>query len=260
MTMLAGVVQQAATSQSGTLPRQESFDRTENGIRQQVDLGTSIVIETGGGRVSADVIMNATDRISNAASGSFIALYTSRSSGHFDVSACPDDEGVAEGTYTFESKHEMSDVSAATASLSGANRAVDAPFRLIDGDDAHLERIEAALDLTADAHGPGTPNGPGPTAPYDWSAAQRVQIGMPVAGSTTATAVRRDTSPGRAASMRAARCSSPGHGPAVHDGSRQGGREILALGRVHRDQVERGIAQGGPRRRGVADDRRGSSI
>ena len=177
MTMLAGVVQQAATSQNGTLPRQESYDRTENGIRQQVDLGTSIVIQTGGGRVSADVIMNATDRISNAASGSFIALYTSRSSGHFDVSACPDDQGVAEGTYTFESKHEMSDVSTATAALSGANRAVEAPFRLIDGDDAHLLRIEAALDLTADAHGNG----------YDWSAAQQVQIGMPVAGTTTAT-------------------------------------------------------------------------
>ena len=40
------------------------------------------------GRV--DIIMSATDRITDAASGSFVALYTSRSTGHFDVDACPD--------------------------------------------------------------------------------------------------------------------------------------------------------------------------
>ena len=187
MTLYAQIVQRAAESGSGSLPRQESFDKTSDGLRQQVDLGTTITVQTGGGRVTADIIMSATDRITDPATGSFIALYTSRTTGHFEVNACPDAGGVAEGTYTFETKHELNDVSAAEASRSGAGRSVNAPFRLIDGENAHLVQIEAALDMTADGRGPGSPSGPGPTEPFDWGATQAVQIVMPVSGSTTVT-------------------------------------------------------------------------
>lgn len=187
MSLYAQLIQRAAQTQNGTLPRQESFDKTADGLRQQVDLNTTFTIQTGGGRVSADIIMSATDRITDAATGSFVALYTSRSIGHFDVNACPDESGVAEGTYTFETTHELNDVSATDAARSGAGRSVEAPFRLIDGEDAHLVRIEASLDLEADGRGPGSPAGPGPTAPFDWGATQQLQIVMPVGGSTTAT-------------------------------------------------------------------------
>ncbi len=186
MSLFTTVVERAAQSGSSTLPRQETIDKTTDGLRQQVDLNTTFVVQTGGGKVSLDVIMASTDRITNAATGSFVALYTSRSTGHFDVDACPDEQGVAAGTYSFETKHELNDVSGAANSQSGGGRTVNAPFRLIDGEDAHLLEIQADLDLTANARGPGTSGGPGPTAPFDWSAAQQVQLVMPAGGGTTA--------------------------------------------------------------------------
>ncbi|MEP7158380.1 MAG: hypothetical protein ABI797_03060, partial [Chloroflexota bacterium] len=77
MSMYAQVIQQAGESRTGTLPRSERFDQTDpaTGLRQQVDLSTTFAVQTGSGRVSADVILSATDRISNAADGSFVALY-----------------------------------------------------------------------------------------------------------------------------------------------------------------------------------------
>ncbi|HEY4633741.1 MAG TPA: hypothetical protein VIH00_07465, partial [Candidatus Limnocylindrales bacterium] len=186
LTMLTPLVERAGEGVSGELPKQESFDKTDGGLRQQVDLNTTIVIAAGGGKVSADVIMAATDRITNAATGSFVALYTSRSTGHFEVEACPDRNGVAKGTYTFETRHELNDVGGVSATRSVAGRAVNAPFTLHNGDDARLQRIEADLALRADAAGPGTPGGPGPTGPFDWTAALPVHITMPASGGRTA--------------------------------------------------------------------------
>ncbi len=187
LTMMAGATARAGTTASATLPRSETFDRTEGGLRHQVDLGTTFTVRTGGGRVDATIIMTATDRISNAATGAFVALYTSRTEGHFDTSACPDEAGVAEGTYTFETKHELNDVSGAQAARSGGARTVDAPFRMIDGDDAHLVRIEATMDLEQGAFGPGSPSGPGPTGPFDWTASEQTQVVLTRSGSPTLT-------------------------------------------------------------------------
>ena len=100
------------------------------------------VVKSGGGRFSFEVQLSVTDNISDATSGSFVALYTSTSDGKFDVNACPEEGGLAAGTYTFQTKHEMNDVSGAANARSGGSRAVDAPFNLYDGDDAHLLRIE----------------------------------------------------------------------------------------------------------------------
>lgn len=190
MSLATELVKRAADNQSGTWSKQESVpEQTIDGLTHKVDLGTSFPIRTGDGRVTADLILTATDRITDAATGSFVALYTSRTTAHFDVSACPDENGIAEGTYTFETTQELNDVSTTSASRSGANRAVESPFRLINGDHAHLQHIEATLDLSADGFGPGSPTGPGPTAPFDWDAAQVVQIVMPVSGATTVTGI-----------------------------------------------------------------------
>lgn len=184
MSMFVQVIQRANETGDATLPRQESFEETANGLRQQVDLRTTMHVNTGGGRVVADLTLTATVNIFDA-SGSFIALYTSTSSGHFDVSACPDTNGIAEGTYRFETKHELNDVGASAASRSGAGRSVDAPFRLVNGPDARLQRIEATLDLRADAHGPGAQSGSGPSGAFDWVASQIVQVTMPTSGGAT---------------------------------------------------------------------------
>lgn len=188
LTMLTAIIQRAAETGSGTLPKQEQFDQTDaNGLRHQVDLNTSITIRTGAGKVTADLIMAATDRITNTATGSFIALYTSRTTGHFDLDACPNEQGIAAGTYTFETRHELNDVGGATAVRSVAGRSAKAPFQVINGDDARLVRIEADLNLAADAQGPGTPGGPGPTEPFDWTASLPIHISMPRNGGTTAS-------------------------------------------------------------------------
>lgn len=186
MGMFTGLVERAAESNGGTLPNQKDFDETSaDGTRQQGTVSTTMTVQTGGGKVHAEITMSAEDNISNA--GNYVAHYTSSSTGVFDVDACPDADGNAKGTYSFSTKHELNDVSGAANVQSGAGRSADAPFTLVDGDDAHLVQIEAALNLTADARGPGSAGGPGPTGPFDWSASQGMQLVMPAHGSTSGT-------------------------------------------------------------------------
>jgi hypothetical protein len=187
MTLYSGIVQLASQSGTGTLPRTETINQVIDGLAHHVVLNTTFTVHTGEGRASADLILAATDNITNPTTGAFVALYTSRSVGHFDVNACPDDFGIAEGTYTFETKHELNDVSSPQAAQSAAGRSVEAPFQLINGEDAHLQRVDAQLDMQADGRGPGSPGGPGPTSPFDWGASQQADVSMPVRGSTTAT-------------------------------------------------------------------------
>ena len=187
MGLFALLVERAAQSGEAVLPRQEHFKEDSNGQHQEIDLNTLAKVRTGNGKVSADITMTATDRISDIASGSFVALYTSTSTGHFDVNACPDKDGIGAGTYTFTTKHELNDVSGSANAQSAAGRSVDAPFRLINSDDAVLQRIEASLSLKADGRGPGTAGGPGPTAPFDWGATQQLQVVIPAKGGVSET-------------------------------------------------------------------------
>lgn len=185
MSMFADLVGRAGDAQSGTISRSEPHTQAAGGLRQVIDLTTTMSLTTGGGRVTADLTLSATDNIFNDSTGAFVALYTSTSTGHFDVSACPDEQGHADGTYTFQTKHELNDVSATTAARSAGGRSVVAPFILVDGPDAHLTEIRATLDLQADARGPGTAGGPGPTSPFDWAASQVLQVVMPARGGVT---------------------------------------------------------------------------
>jgi hypothetical protein len=130
--------------------------------------------------------LSATDNISDAANGSFVALYTSTSDGKFDVNACPEEGGIAHGSYSFQTKHELNDVSGAATARSGAERAVDAPFTLYVSDDAHLQRIETTLDMSADARGPGG-SGAGAADAVDWTASQSLPIVMTPGGATTSS-------------------------------------------------------------------------
>lgn len=186
MQLFAGLVRLAGQDGRGSLPRQEHFTEDSGGFRQEVDLSSTITVQSGGGRVSGDVQLSATDRISRA-DGTFVALYTSSASGHFEINACPDGGGIATGSYSFTTKHELNDVGGNANVQSGAGRSASGPFQLQNGDDAMLQSISATLDLAADAHGPGSPAGPGPTGPFNGSAAQTVDIVMPTNGGTTQT-------------------------------------------------------------------------
>lgn len=154
MGLLAGVVRRAAESETGTLPRQEHFTDDSGGLHQEIDLNTTLSVTLGGGRASVDLQMSATDRFTKP-DGTFVALYTSTSSGHFDVNACPDGGGIGEGTYSFKTKHELNDLTGSANAPSSAGRTTQGPFKLVNGDDAHLQRIEASLDSAADQGGPG---------------------------------------------------------------------------------------------------------
>jgi len=184
MGLFAGIVRLAGSNAEGSLPRQEHFTDESGGFRQDVDLNSTITVVAGGGHVSGDVQLSATDRISKA-DGTFVALYTSSAHGHFDVNACPDGGGIGSGTYSFETKHELNDVGGSANVQSGAGRSVTGPFQLQNGDDANLQKVSASLDLSADANGPGSASGPGPTEPFKGSASQKVEIVMPTTGETT---------------------------------------------------------------------------
>ena len=187
LAISAGAIKLADQSINGSVPRTDHFESVANGLRQVVDLHMTWGINGGGGgKLSFEIQLSATDNIFNATSGAFVALYTSTSDGKFDVNACPEEGGIARGTYSLQTKHEMNDVSGAANSRSGAARTVDAPFTLYDGDDAHLLRIETTLNMAADAHGPGGA-GTGSADAFDWTATQTLPIVMTPGGSTTAT-------------------------------------------------------------------------
>ena len=177
LSLATTAIRLADQTLDGTIPRSDHFDNTSNGVREVVDVNMTWVVKSGGGRFSFEVQLSVTDNISDATSGSFVALYTSTSDGKFDVNACPEEGGLAAGTYTFQTKHEMNDVSGAANARSGGSRAVDAPFNLYDGDDAHLLRIETTLDMAADAHSDAV----------DWTATQTLPIVMSPGGQTTSS-------------------------------------------------------------------------
>jgi hypothetical protein len=179
MSMYADLVSRAGDAGSGGITRNEPRDETDAaGNHQHVDIRMTMSVRTGGGKVSAEINMSATDRITGP-DGQLIGTYTSSANGHFDVNACPDDDGVAEGTYSFAASHAMNDAGVAPAK---ADRGVSAPFKLIDDETAHLIRIEADMSLAADASGPGTAAGPGPTSAFDWQASDHLHVSMPARG------------------------------------------------------------------------------
>ena len=186
MSMLTGIVQSAAEGGSWTLPRQETIEQTIDGLRHQVELHQTLSTTTGGGRVTVDISLAATDRVF-AADGSFVALYTSTTEGHFEVDACPTADAIAAGTYRFTTRHELNEVGGAANVRSTGGRTANAPFRLVNGEDAHLVEIQADMALEAEASGPGSPSGPGPASAFDWTASQSMGIVMPAGGSTTVT-------------------------------------------------------------------------
>ena len=184
MTMLTGIVRSAGESGTWTLPKHETVEQVIDGLTHRVELNTMLTTNTGGGQVTVDVSLSATDRVF-AADGSFVALYTDSTTGHFEVKACPNSNAIAEGTYSFTTKHELNEVGGAANVRSTGGRSATSPFRLVDGEDAHLIRIEADMQLDAEASGPGSPAGPGPTGPFNWTASQGMGVVMPAGGSTT---------------------------------------------------------------------------
>ena len=175
----------AGSDQSGT---ETPIDRTEtytpqphDGTKESVTITTKVTVSVGGGKVSMDLDITSVDTLTDQASGKQVAQLQGTAHGHIDVNACPDGNGVAPGSYQLTLHEELNRAGQPGA---GSNKDVKAPFRLIDGDDAHLVRIEDELQVDKHANGPGTSGGD-PAGPFDWSVSATIPESIAPSGAVT---------------------------------------------------------------------------
>ena len=194
-TAIGALAERSADSRPGApIDRTETYpEKTHDGISEKVSIRTRVRITAGGGKVAMDLDINSVDTITEQATGREIERLEGNGHGHIDVNACPDRDGVSPGSYELSLQEELVRPGSTGA---GDAKVIKAPFRLVDGDDAHLVRIEGTLDITQHAHGPGTAGGDA----FDWSVGATVPEVIQANGSTTASApsVHTDGDPSQA--------------------------------------------------------------
>jgi hypothetical protein len=161
-------------------PRNETHDGTVGNLKEHLVLSEQVSISAGQGRLAFDVTLSSSSDMTDAASGAAVAHRTTMDTGHFDVNACPDVQGIAEGKYTLVDRE---DVSNAGGVSNGGTASTEATFRLVDGSDAHLVQTQVEANINAAAHGarPSTDGSAG--APFDWNAGASYPMTIPAAGS-----------------------------------------------------------------------------
>ncbi len=179
------------TFEQGTQERQEPHDSDLGTQTEHLVLTEKITFGAGQGRVVFDVVMTSAATISDKATHAEAARRTSTSTGHFEVDACPDAQGVGAGRYTLSNKEE---VSRPQGPSNGGASSTEATFRLIDGDDAHLVRTEVEAALAAGAHGAHVSGDGSLGDPFDWGVGASYPITIPAHGSPTYGQVRNATS------------------------------------------------------------------
>ena len=102
------------------------------------------------GHAQADVQVVVSTTLTDAATGAKVGSKSSTARAHFDINACPDENGIAAGHVEIESQQETT---GAGGQQSGGTASAKGPIRLIDGDDAHLIRSEMDVQEQADIHG-----------------------------------------------------------------------------------------------------------
>ncbi len=175
-----------AKFRSQTIEKTETHDSTIGSLKEHLVLTEKVTIGAGEGRLVFDVTLESAAVLTEAATGTEVAKRSSTGTGHFEVNACPDDKGVAEGTYTLVDKEEVTN---AAGTSNGGTASTDATFRLLDGDDAHLIHTEAEANLDAKAHGAKPAGNGGAGEPFDWDASATFKITIPAAGKTTYDAI-----------------------------------------------------------------------
>ena len=97
MQLFTGLVERAAERNSGTLRHQQPFEETSNGLHQKGVLNSTMSIQTGDCKVHAEPTLSATDNITDAATGSFVALDTSTSTPRSTSTPAPTPKGSRPG-------------------------------------------------------------------------------------------------------------------------------------------------------------------
>ena len=199
MALLPTAMGELAGRSEGTRPG-APIDKTEvytepphDGVTEKISIRTRVRITAGGGKVAMDLDINSVDTISDEATGAEIERLEGNSHGHIDVNACPDRNGVSAGTYQLSLQEELVRPGSSGA---GDTKVIQAPFSLVNGDDAHLVRIEGSLNITQHAHGPAPTGGDA----FNWSVGAGVSEVIPANGASTATtpSVQTDGDPTQA--------------------------------------------------------------
>lgn len=176
--------------EQGTQDRQETHDSDLGAQTEHLVLTEKITYGAGQGRVVFDVVITSASTISDKGTNAEAARRASTSTGHFEVDACPDAQGIGAGRYTLSSKEE---ISRPRGPSNGGTSSTEATFRLIDGDDAHLIRTEVEAALTAGAHGTHISGDGSVGDPFDWGVGATYPITIPAHGSATYGQVRNPT-------------------------------------------------------------------
>jgi hypothetical protein len=178
MAGMAGAIDVAGRDDRAQIDSDHTYRSSPGpGIDEAVNIRTTMSLQTGGGRATADVGLVSTDTITDA-TGTELGRLIGTGRGRLDIGACPSPAGISEGTYELTWTEELSRPGSASA---GSSMSVSAPFRLIDGDDAHLVTIETTLDVARGAHGPGTGGAPS----FDWGVTARIPITVSRDGTRT---------------------------------------------------------------------------
>jgi hypothetical protein len=99
-----------------------------------------------GGHVVIDMEIISNDSYTNAATGTALGSQHSTALGHFDVTPCPEVDGVAGGHVSIQLRQETT---LPDRSRSSSTALAEGPFRFVNGDDAYRVRTELNLTVTA---------------------------------------------------------------------------------------------------------------
>jgi hypothetical protein len=124
-----------------------------------------------GGHVVVDLEITSDDSYTNAAAGTAIGSQHSTASGHFDVSPCPEVDGVAGGHVSIQLRQESIYPDGARSSSTAL---AEGPFRFVNGDDAY--RVRTELNLTVSAGTLRTGPAADPSDPVAWGASVPINL------------------------------------------------------------------------------------
>ena len=166
------------TFQQQTLTKDPKTHESDIGnLHERLVLTEKITIGGGQGRLVFEVVLTSTAVMTNKATGVEVARRFSSDTGRFEVNACPDAQGVAEGQYTIV---DQADVTTPGQASDGWVASTVATFRIINGDDAHLIQTEVEVGVAAGAHGARAGTGEA----FDWDASGAYSMVLPARGAT----------------------------------------------------------------------------
>ncbi len=178
MGMMSSFVERADVEQPlSRTERTETYNPAQQGdLRESVRITTRLGLRTGEGQMHGEVSILSTTTVSSA-DGATVGTMVGAAEGSFDVLACPEPDGSAEGHYVLDVAQGYTQVGAPSVT---STRRIDAPFTLTADDNAVL--VGARFTANVDAQGRT-----GGGDPWNVSAVVPVAILGPPSGTASET-------------------------------------------------------------------------